>query len=377
MSLKGWALQESLEVYMPRNILIIRTSAIGDVVMASPLIAAVKQAYPESRLAWLAEPGPAELLEGHPMLDEVICWDKPGWKRFFNAGRWLELGWRIYRFARALKIRRFDMVLDAQGLFRSRLMAFLTGAQERVGFASKEPGRRLMTRLIPKKPPEGMKQKTMGAEYLRLMRAAGAKMTPLPPDIRLSPAIFARMGKKLAQMEVSPCGPYIVFCPHTTRAQKHWFEERWHTLAEDLWEAFALPIVIPGGGGDGPATERIRKSSHAKIVNLCGMIGIAEAAALIQGASLVIGVDTGLVHLAAGFEIPAVALFGATCPYLAAPGGRVHVIYHKQACSPCRRRPTCEGRFDCMRAIREEEVLQAAQRFIGGEDAQKSGRAAS
>ena len=106
-----------------KRILIIRPSAIGDIVMASPMIRVLRNAWPQGHIAWLADTSVRGLLDGHPALDEVIYWSKEDWRRLMKTLRLLRLRSEVVSFARDLRKRRFDIALDGQGLFRSRLLA--------------------------------------------------------------------------------------------------------------------------------------------------------------------------------------------------------------------------------------------------------------
>src|SRR5690606_23114049 len=122
-------------------------------------------------------------------------------------------------------------------------------------------------------------------------------------------------------------------CPFTTRPQKHWMEERWAPLAGRLREEFGLQAVMLGGPGDRAAAARIEAAGG--VVNLAGATTLRQAAAVIRGASLLVGVDTALSHVGTAFEIPTVPLFGSTCPYRETDSPKTIVIYKKLDCSPC------------------------------------------
>ena len=338
------------------SILIIRPSAIGDVVMASPMIKVLREAYPEARLVWLAEPQVRELLEANPALDQVILWSKAQWRQLLRKGRLFTLAREMWRFARALRRERFDLALDAQGLLRSRLLAWLSGARERIGFASREPGRFLMSRIVSKGP----ESKHMSSEYRHLMTELGLHPGAFAPSI--ATALKDRQTAQDLNREIG--AEFVVFAPFTTRPQKHWFEERWAELARKIDERFGLPVVILGGPGDAEAGRRIRERAAGKISDFCGKTTIGQAAALVERSTLVIGVDTGLTHLGTAFERPTIALFGATCPYLQTASSKTRVLYEKQPCSPCRRNPVCNGEFPCMARHSVESVLAAAESFL-------------
>jgi heptosyltransferase-1 len=149
-------------------------------------------------------------------------------------------------------------------------------------------------------------------------------------------------------------------CPFTTRPQKHWFEDRWIGLAHRLRDSGFTPVLL-GGPADREAAARIAKGMPG-IANLVGALKLDESVAAIADASVLIGVDTGLTHIGSALGVPTVALFGSTCPYVDPVAPRGVVLYEKLACSPCRRNPTCNGRFDCMRALEVERVMSEALR---------------
>jgi len=333
------------------NILIIRLSAIGDVVFASPLIAALKRSYPDSRLSWLAEPAAAPLLQHHSDLDEVIIWPKSDWKQLWKKNSYIDLWREVSRFRRELKRRRFDTVLDLQGLLKSAVLGWISGARERIGLGSREGSHWLMTRVIAR---DGDADR-IGSEYLYLGKQLGLATDGFEMQLELGES-DDRFVTQLLETEGMSTG-YLVVCPFTTRPQKHWFEVRWSALILRLKQEFGLPLIMLGGPGDRDAADRISQTLGEGFLDLTGKTGLTEAAALIRQATLVVGVDTGLTHMGLAFATPTVALFGSTCPYLQTTRDNAVVLYHKLNCSPCRRSPTCDGEFSCMAEISVEEVV--------------------
>ncbi|MCP5415966.1 MAG: glycosyltransferase family 9 protein [Chromatiaceae bacterium] len=336
------------------RILIIRLSAIGDVVFASPLIAALKRSYPQSRLSWLVEPAAAPLLKHNPTLDEVIVWPKAEWKRLWKERQFSVLWREVRDFRRQLRERGFDTVLDLQGLMKSALLGWLSGARERIGLGSREGSGWLMSRVVARAGDPDR----IGSEYLYLAQQLELQTGHFEMQLSLAEA-DCNFVQRLVQSERLEAG-YLVLCPFTTRPQKHWFEQRWSALIARLQQQFALPLVVLGGPGDREASERICSALDRAVINLTGKTGLTEAAALISQAQLLIGVDTGLTHMGLAFATPTVALFGSTCPYLETTRTNALVLYHKLECSPCRRSPTCHGAFSCMAEISVEEVVASA-----------------
>ncbi len=335
------------------RILIIRPSSMGDVVMASPVLKALKGQTPPPEIHWLIDPALSELLEDNPFVDGLIPWDKRRWNKLFTQFRFVELLREIKKFRCHLKAQAYDLALDLQGLFRSRFLAFISGARERVGFSSREPGAFFMTRLVSKGPDK----KLMGSEYLYLMEEMGYEVSDPAPHLFLGKGAEEKANEILKRSGID--GPFFALAPFTTRPQKHWPKESWQKLALVLRDRFGLPSIILGGPGDVAGAQEIIGGEGAVIKNSAGIASIRESAAIISRAEALIGVDTGLTHMGTALKRPTVALFGATCPYLETPLEGTKVLYHKLPCSPCKRRPTCKGDYTCMKKIEVDQVVEA------------------
>lgn len=334
------------------KILIVRLSAMGDVVMASPLIHALRQRYPNAWIAWLVQPENAALLESHPELDEVIIWPRRQWEELWRQRRFWQLFRVIAQFRRELRSRNFDLALDVHSLLKSGIMVWLSGARRRIGLGSREGSALLMTEVVPK-PADDIR---ISSEYRHLAEHLGLPNDPFPMHVAIAEEDRVAAVDLLQARGLEP-GRFAVICPFTTRPQKHWLADRWNELAECIHERWQWPVVVMGGPGDVAAAEELTKSSSS-IISLAGKTRLGEAAAVIAKARVLAGVDTGLTHMGVALNVPSVILFGSTCPYLQTGYPRTRVIYHRQPCSPCRRRPTCNGAYTCMREIRVEEVLR-------------------
>jgi len=349
----------TVQIRPDAHILLVRLSAIGDIVFASPLVGALRRACPEGHIAWLVQPECSALLDHHPDLDETIVCPMGHWRRLWRERRLRELAAGIRALRQTLRLRRFDLALDLQGLLKSGLLTRLSGAPERIGLGSREGSQWLMTRTLPR----GGDPRRIGSEYLYLAEQLGLPTDPFEMAVHYS-AADASFAQEAAVRE-RLTGGYVVLCPFTTRPQKHWFEERWATLASRLGSDLGLVPVLLGGPSDQEAARRIADDAGCRLVNLAGHTSLTEAAALIDGADLLVGVDTGLGHMGIALGIPSLLLFGSTCPYLETTRANARVLYHPLPCSPCKRRPTCGGAFTCMREIQVGEVLAAARGLIG------------
>jgi heptosyltransferase-1 len=345
-----------------RRILVIRLSAIGDVVMASGLIPALKTLWPQAHLAWLVEPAAAPLLAHNPRLDELIVWPRGSWQRLARERRFGALWQEFGALRRRLRAGRYELVLDVQGLLKSAVWSWSSGAPRRISLIGREGSHRLATeRFVPPAEPGS---RPIGAEYRHLARHLGAPDDAFRLDLAVGAAPRTVARARLAAAGVGGLLPsrHAVLCPFTTRPQKHWFADRWQALARRCLAAGLTPVLL-GGPADREAAARIAAGVPG-LVDLAGALALDESVAAIAEASLLVGVDTGLTHMGTALDVPTVALFGSTRPYLDAGTPLTTVLYEHLFCSPCRRHPTCGGRYDCMRAFEAERVFAVAEEML-------------
>ena len=334
----------------PKRVLIIRLSAIGDVVFASPLVAACKKKYPEAEIDWLAEGVVRPLLNELPGLNKVILWPRQEWQDLWREKRLFALLSAVATFRRKLRDRNYDLVIDAQGLVKSAFLAWLTGSHQRIGFKSKEPNGMFLTERYEKSITP-----RISSEYLALADTLGWDTSNFEMVLGLSASDDSRA------TDIAPEGPYVVIAPFTTRPQKHWTQAHWRALIGRLADAGHRVACL---GGPGDREEAVTLLDGLPIMNWVGSYPLGVSASLVKQAAAVIGVDTGLTHMGIAADIPTVALFGSTCPYLDTGRDNVRVIYHGLPCAPCKRSPTCAGRFDCMVGITADEVMSVFNELV-------------
>ncbi|MFM1859750.1 MAG: hypothetical protein RL133_1250 [Pseudomonadota bacterium] len=346
----------------PKVILIVRLSAMGDLVMASGFAQAIRQSHPQARVFWLVQAGFEPIVEAISGVDHVIVWPRAEWTRLWRSRQWLAL-WRAIRtFRDELRALQIDWAIDLQGLLKSGLLARLSGAKRQTSLGGKEGSSWLSNDVVSRGTDRVLQRAVMGAEYAEL---AGHLGFCSPKDVR--PALFVpeRSQQPLSQflqsMQLEP-GRFVVVAPFTTRPQKHWPEEHWRALLQ-IWSA-QLPLdtlVMLGGPGDSETSRRMAQD-FPTVRNLVGSTPLSLSLGVLSAARVVIGVDTGLTHAAQALGVPTVALFGSTIPYHQQLHSQVEILWKGLSCSPCRRHPTCNGRFDCLRLISPLEVFHAATR---------------
>ena len=339
-----------MTVSEPKRVLIIRLSAIGDVVFASPLVAACRKRYPNTEIDWLAEGVVRPLLTELPGLTQVVLWPRQEWQDLWREKRIFALLRAVMAFRQKLRERNYDLVIDAQGLVKSAFLSWLTGSPQRIGFKSKEPNGVFLTQRFDKSITP-----RISSEYLALADTLGWDTSNFEMVLGLSELDNRR------SIDIAPQEAYVVIAPFTTRPQKHWTHAHWRALIEQLVDTGHRVACL---GGPADREEATALLEGLTVMNWVGAYPLGVSAGLVKQSSGVIGVDTGLTHMGIAAGVPTLALFGSTCPYLETGRDNVRVVYHGLECAPCRRSPTCGGRFDCMVGITAEEALSAFNELV-------------
>jgi lipopolysaccharide heptosyltransferase I len=329
----------------PRRILLIKPSAIGDVVHTLPILALLRRRWPAAHLSWLLTPACAGLLEGHPLLDEVLVFQR------HHFGR----GWRdpasalsLIEFLSDLRDRNFDLVIDLQGLLRSGLLAWQTRAPVRIGFANaRELAPAFYTHRVPIHSPE---QHAID-RYLRVAVALGCDVNA-PVEF---PFHVSDQDRNQVSAMLNGTGRYAVLLPGTNWPTKMWPVERYAALVTPLRERFGMASVVAGSREEIDLAAQVTGG-----INLAGKTTLRQLAALIEGAALVIANDSGPMHIAAAMNRPLVTLFGPTNPLRTGPYRRRDSVLRVDIpCSPCYSR-MCSHQ-SCLQWLQIEPVLNLAE----------------
>jgi heptosyltransferase-1 len=348
----------------PRRVLLIRLSARGDVLFALPFAERVKARWPGVEVDWVVEGPSSDMVEGHPAVDHLVVWDRVRWKRLLRSGRLIRVAREALALRRRLRERRYDLVVDLHGMLRSGLLARLTGAPVRVGYDAKEGSSLMYTHRFP----GWTDVDRMGGDFRDVADWMGLDASGWRLDAPLSGHARAEAREHLAARGVDD--RYLVAIPHTTRPQKHLDEARWGPLIDALHARTGLPVVMLGGPGDREATDRIvRGVASGALVDLVGGTSLGAAAAVVADAALVVGVDTGLTHVAHYHDRPTVCLFGPAA-YVVPPTEVTRIIRHDELeCVRCMVRgpgPTCDGAWWCMDRITVDEVMGHVDDLLEG-----------
>jgi lipopolysaccharide heptosyltransferase I len=290
-----------------KNILIVKPSSLGDIVMTLPALTALRRTFPDAKISWLVRPEFAPLIEDHPHLSEIIHFDRKFlgklWYHPFAFGAFIGLVSRLRK-------RKFDAVFDFQGLFRSAFMAWVSGAKQRFG---PKRSRELASWFYTEAVEQDRDSIHVVDYYDRIVEHAGAPRSEpefvLPPD----PASAESTKEVLAAAGVDP-DRYAVLIPGSAHPAKCWPVERFAAIADHINTEYGLSIITIGTASEKPAIEQIKKQAKTHVTDLAGQTTLKQLVPLLSGARLVVGNDTGPAHIAAAVNVPLVVIFGRANP---------------------------------------------------------------
>jgi lipopolysaccharide heptosyltransferase II len=310
----------------PFRILIRSSNWLGDAVMSSLAVRAIKQGRPDARVTILTRDKLADFWRSVPEVDEVI--GVPD-----DAG--------VFKVAWSLR-GRFDVAVLFPNSARSALEVWLGGIRRRVGYLGHN--REWMLNQVIREPKKEMRPRHHAARYLRIAEKVGAPSIPLSFPTAACPSGPIRIG-------ICPGAEY--------GGAKRWYPSRFRKMMQRVAAEIDCTFVIVGVGRDEPIARDLLNGFEGKVENLVGRTSLRQLIDELRGMQLLVSNDTGTMHLAASLGVPTVALFGSTEPTLTRPLGADHVIIrHQVECSPCYQRE-CPIDFRCMQAITPEEVADA------------------
>ncbi len=344
------------------KILLIKVSSLGDVVHALPVLDYLASCPEKPTLDWLVEASFAPLLAAHPLINRVIPVDTRRWRRQPLLGaRKLPAVWRQLRTA------AYDLVIDLQGNSKSGMFTLAAGAPRRCGFDRR--GVREWPNLLATNHRFRIADRGSTLHIvernLQLAAAALPGGCHWPQQGPLTATPEARRGaeNRLRQLGLAAASPLVVLHFGTTWETKRWSPDYERQLTRKLaTELNAVPLLTWGNDAEHEAALRNRNSCPTAEIWPGG--DLQTFIALLERADLVIGGDTGPIHLAAALGTPTVSLYRATDHRRNGPRGKRHVcLQSPRACSPCRRK-SCDRNLACSVSIEPAAVLVAATRLL-------------
>ena len=337
------------------NILVIKLSAIGDVVLAIPFLQSLREAHPDARITWLAEEAAAGLLPPPPLLDRVLVVKRKTWIRDIKNGRPIKAVRDLWRFVHELRLEEYDVVVDLQGLLKSGLWVGVSRGKRKIGFdRTRELSYLFLNERLPKYDPD----RHALLRYLDAAYYLGGDSEPSGDPLPAFPEAASRAEEILAGIK----RPRAVVNPGAKWTSKLWPERHWRELISELWAKLGLQVILTGAADERDGNRRIAEGLGLA-ADLTGRTSLPELAEVMRRVDLVICPDTGPMHLAAAVGTPVVALFGPTAPWRTGPFGPGSLVLRTGVdCSPCFKRSCPDPR--CLTELTPGKVVREVENFI-------------
>ncbi|MEJ2588817.1 MAG: glycosyltransferase family 9 protein [Deltaproteobacteria bacterium] len=339
------------------EILIIKLSAIGDVVHSLPFLEVLKENFPYAQIDWVVEDPADDIVRGHPKIRRVLVSPRRSLvERFSKDKEWRPLALEIKGFLNRLRSREYDLVIDLQGLLKSGVLAGVSRGKRKVGMSGSREG----AQLFLNEPPVWVNYDLHAIDrYLQMARYLGCHWDRWEGRIPVFEADRQAMDLKLAPHGLDG-KPLVAINPMAKWPTKLWEVERFASLADRIASELSCEVIFTGSKEDRSTVAGITGVMKGAAHNFAGEINLKELAVLYEKCRLLVTTDTGPMHMAAAMGCPVVALFGPTAPWRTGPYGEGHqIVREPMVCSPCFKR-RCTHKT-CMREISADRVFESVR----------------
>lgn len=331
------------------RILVRSTNWLGDAVMTTPAISAIRESFPGAHISILATPLVAEMFTRHADVDEVIVYDRRGRHGGFRGK---------FRIAAELRERKFDLAILLQNAIDAAIITFLAGIPQRMGYRTDGRGF-LLTHGCPVTPETGRLHHV--DYYLAMLGMFGITTSVKRQRLTVAPEESDSVDGLLSPNGIARSDFVLGVNPGATYGSaKRWYPDRFAAVADRLSAEWGARVVITGGPGEAAIAADIEREMTHPCLNMAGKTTVRELMALIERCDFFISNDSGPMHMAAAFDVPVVAVFGPTDHATTSPFSSKMVIVRKEtACAPCMLRE-CPTDHRCMTAVTVVDVVRAA-----------------
>jgi ADP-heptose:LPS heptosyltransferase len=347
-----------------KKILVLRLSAVGDVLRTLLAVKALKEHFPSSHIAWIVEESSKSLLESQPEIDEVILFPRRRWMEGIKSPRkiWRTMG-EAWRFISDIRRSRFDVVLDFHGILKSGLLSFLSGSSKRVGFdrRTSREGSFLFSNVKVTLPQQKMSR---FKKSFVLLKAMGLEIDDFNYRLTIPPKDCEYVETFFNTLPVNFQRPLIGIHPGTSpkTLNKRWMPDRYARLADSLVRDLHATVIFTWGPGELDQVKGIQKEMEEFSVLGPKTESLTQLGEIYRRCDLYVGGDTGPMLIASIMGIPTVVIFGGTDPVLYEPLGRHINVGKEVGCNPCREW-SCSDVI-CLKAISVDDVLKATREIL-------------
>ncbi|MCF8074956.1 MAG: lipopolysaccharide heptosyltransferase II [Desulfotignum sp.] len=346
-------MKKSLSIPSCPRILIRAANWVGDAIMTTPVIRAVRKNFPDAHITVLAKPWVIPVYENNPYVDDVMVYDA--------AGRH-KMGRGTLRLTSDIRQRQFDLAILMQNAFEAALLVSLAQVPVRVGYNT-DARTWLLKPAIPLDP--ALKKTHLIDYYLGILTGAGLTTHGRNMDLHMSSSDRDAAVHRLAQINTMAATPVLGINPGATGGTaKRWFPDRYAALCKRLAKTYDTRILIFGGPKDRALGEQVGAMAPGCCVNLAGETTLGQAFALIHQCDLFVTNDSGLMHAAAALNISQVAIIGSTDPKATSPDSPASTVIRMPVpCAPCLK-DDCPTDHACMERITVDMVFDTCCRIL-------------
>jgi heptosyltransferase-2 len=332
----------------PEKLLIVDLSLLGDLLMTTPVLRSIANAWPDCRMSYLSRPHTSVVLEHNPLLEKVLTFES----RRITPGSYL-------RALSEIRREKFDAALLIHRSFNSALLTFLAGIPCRIGYASEGRG------LLLTDPMEERKEGHLVDRALRLLEPLG--VSPSSRELEFFPAPGSRdtMRERAARQRIDIERPLLVLNPAGSWPTKRWMARGFAEVGSHFADGYGYgwDVVVVGGPDDAEIAGQVTSLANGKIANLQGELSFDELYELLKAANLFITNDSGPMHLGVAAKVPIVAIFGPTNPEICGPISDNSTVVRGEIDCLCCYLKDCDH-LSCMTSLKPEAVINAAETLL-------------
>lgn len=337
------------------KILVIRYRFIGDTILMIPFLRNLRYAYPDAQIDVLAAPVSGEILDDCPYINELIIFDTTRKHRYENTKTEKKSFWS---YVKQVKERKYDKVYVLKRSLSSAALAFFAGIKHRIGYNTEGRGI-LLTKQVPY-----VKNRHEVECFLDVLRKDGIKIIDTHLENWISPETERKINEYVENNQ-----PKVLVHATSGNVNKQWAPEYFAKVVEYLSNKLNAQVYYTGTTEDTTVYEKIHSLIKTPLehvpINMCGKLSIKESTALISKMNLVIGCDSGNMHIAASVNVPVIGIYGPMNPKKWLPWGDIHTpLYADLPCIPCDLRRSCPREIACLKLITPEKVIDSVNKYF-------------
>jgi len=349
-----WVHPKPLDLERIHKILLIKMERVGDLVLSTPAIRAIKEKFPGSCISLIINPYTKEIIEKDPGLDEVIVYDAKRAPRSLRAK---------IQFVRELRNRGFDLGIDLSTrdfFFLPVWLLYLSKIKITLGLDNLGRGFLFNIKVKPYSKP-----KPLAEEILHILSPLGIATSDIKPKLSFSDADKSYIRRLLNKERIKESDFLTCIHPGGIYETKYWRKDGYSKVTQHLISKYGAKVIFVGSQEEKELVDEIIALTNEKPINLVGKTSLGQLMVLISGCHLFIGNNSGPLNIAVGLNIPTISFLGPSIPERWSPQGEKDVVFRKDLpCSPCNFGYCYRKDFACMRDIRPEEVIEAVDRQL-------------